>query len=114
MRKAITTMEQVGVCRRRLLAMLGGEVRNARYGVCYNLAYLDGFKDDYIYEYYFVLEQSKDFPGALRFSDGRLKEWFLPFTPGFGMWEGPNLEQRKALIRHLLGKLATIEAALAT
>lgn len=32
----------------------------------------------------------------------RLKDFFVPHTPGFGMWEGPNLERRIELIDHLI------------
>lgn len=113
MSKAITTVEQVGECRRRLLALLGGGAIHTGWGVCYNLTNFNGCDDDTVDGYEFVHEQSDDFPGALRRDDGVIQDWFLPSTCGFGMWEGPNLEQRKALIRHLLGKLATIEAALA-
>lgn len=106
------TLEQIATCRRRLLALLAGHVLRPDRGVCYNLTYLDGPDDYTIDGYEFVRENSEDFPGARRYDSGILMDWFLPHDSEYGMWEGPNLEQRKALIQHLLDWLAAVEAAL--
>lgn len=97
-------------------AAVTGCMRNLSNGVCGNLTHQFGFN----HGYEFVLAHADDWPHAMRWeagqgaSDamlGKLKDYFVPYTPGAERWEGANLERRLDLIDHLIGKC---EAALAS
>lgn len=79
-------------------------------GVCGNLSMVISKLGDFcgsIDAYHWVPAHSKEWEHAewcYPYPDEppRLKDYFVPHTPGFGMWEGPNLERRIELIDYLI------------
>lgn len=103
-------IETILVLRERLRELLAGAVYRRDRGVCYNLTYMHGRDACYVDGYDFVQAFAQNFEPARRWPDGRLLDYFLPHDVGYGLWSGPNLEQRRALCRHLLWKLDEVEA----
>lgn len=81
-------------------------------GVCFYLTDHIGYRDGYE----FVADHSDDWPHGLHWTPeecakmgdttvvGKLKDYFVPHTPGYGFWEGPNRELRLDLIEFLIEK----------
>lgn len=109
------TQTEIAMFRSRLLRIIAGDVPDRKFGLCHQLTY---YPDEYrgasrISGYDFVAEFAQDFEPALRDSEGKLINYFVPRSKDFGLWGGPNLKRRKALCSHLLDKLAKAEAVLA-
>lgn len=86
-------------------------VPHPHYGVCGNLRIVlsmgKGLCVGYLDAYQWVPAHSTEWEHAEWCYPSpdelpRLKDYFVPNTPGFGMWEGPNLERRIELIDHLI------------
>ena len=84
-------------------------------GVCYNAdEYLKSIGqkeayDDTVYQAINVL--ATGWPhGKTLFNSSTLLAYFVPHTPGYGKWEGPNLEMRLDLMYYLIAKCDTLLA----
>lgn len=83
--------------------------------MCHNLAY---YPDTYattgvdVDGYEFVANNAEGIALEHCVPNPVWHEYFLQRDKAYGKWEGPNFERRKALCKHLLEKLAAIEAAL--
>lgn len=90
---------------------LGHGVARPHVGVCGNLknvlSMMEGLCVGYLDAYQWVPEHSTEWEHA-EWCDSypdeppSLMAYFVPHTPGFGMWEGPNLELRIDLIDYLI------------
>lgn len=108
------TQAELGYLRKGLLKLLQDGPSDADLGVCRNLdnelRALPEFGDGEAYD--FVAEEAEEWPYAMRGYSGKLLDWFVPVTPGQGMWEGENRYMRQDLIEYLLGRVAHHEALL--
>ena len=88
---------------RSILALIDkasdNEVEDPCFGICFNLQdiYDEGEGGGLIDVYQFVADESASYAG---FSGNPL--FPIPHTQGFGLWEGPHLTHRLALLEHLL------------
>lgn len=104
------TQAELGTYRKALLRLLQEGPRETSKGVCYNLTLtLEG--PALCHGYDFVSDEAYDWPAALYYEDGRLRDYFVPKRTG-GLWEGENLKMRQNLIQYLLGRVAHHEAML--
>lgn len=77
-----------------------GVVPRPHLGVCGNLATLVGHD---VGAYALVADAAATWPHALRDWVGlHVLRSFVPRTPGFDLWEGPNLEMRMHLLQHII------------
>lgn len=58
--------------------------------------------------YELVHALAHDYEGALRNDDGSLADYFIRNVDGYGLWNGPNLVKRHALLKFLLIKVHRI------
>ena len=107
------TQAALGRFRAGLLNLLQDGPADVKFGVCHNLnAELSMPEFEWGVGYDFVHDEAEEWPHALRDYDGELLDWFVPVTPGQGVWEGENLKMRQNLIQYLLGRVAHHEALL--
>ena len=101
------TQAELGRFRKGLLALLQEGPTSGEYGVCYNLNYelkaMPEFEWGVAYD--FVDDEAVEWPHALRYDDGGLRDYFVPDNGG-ELWYGENLKMRQNLIQHLLGRVA--------
>lgn len=105
------TQAELGAYRKALLRLLSeGPTRDDK-GVCYNLNVI--LEEPAMYRGYdFVHAEAYDWPHALYYDDGRLRDYFVPHLSGLGLWSGDNLKMRQNLIQYLLGRVAHHESML--
>ena len=108
------TQAQLGRFRKGLLKLLQDGPSDEAEGVCRNLNLELRTMPMFVWGvgYDFVSDEAEEWPHALRDDDDRLLDWFVPLTPGQGLWEGENLKMRQNLIQYLLGRVAHHEALL--